>query len=73
MATPFQTALNVAGGMRQSSPQAVIPKIQPPVPPVVKTVSASSLKPKNPVGQIAQPAAVGRAMNKAIKNTNVYR
>lgn len=71
MSTPFQTALNVAGGMRQSSPKAVIPK--PVAPPAPQTVSSSSFKPKNPVGQIAQPAAVGRAMNKAIKNTNVYR
>lgn len=71
--TPFSTALNVAGGMKQSTPKAVIPKIQPQVLKPLQTVSASSLKPKNPVGQIAQPATYGRAMSKAIKNTNTYR
>lgn len=68
--TPFNTALNVAGGMRQSSPKAIIlkPQVQPKVVPQMAT-----LPPRQKSSMVTkQVSDYGKAMNQAIKNTNSY-
>jgi len=69
--TPFSTALNVAGGMKQSTPNAIFPKPQVQSKVVQPTVPASSFKKKSNV-VTKQVSDYGKAMNQAIKNTNSY-
>lgn len=66
--TPFNTALQVAGTMNQSTPKAILPKRQPQIAP--QTTSPIAKKPSR---QNAQVAAYSKAMNSAIKNTKIYR
>lgn len=68
--TPFNTALNVARGMKQTTPKAIMSK--PVASFAMSTVPSSTFQKKGP-GQSAQTAMYGRAMKQAIKNTNVYR
>lgn len=66
--TPFNTALNVAGGMQQSTPKAILPK---PLLAVKQAMVAPPIK-KRQSSPNAQVAAYGKAMNQAIKNTKSY-
>lgn len=68
MATPFQTALNVAG--RPSTPMAILPK--PQAPKAQQMIQPPIKKKSNPAPN-AQVAAYGKAMNQANKNTKTYR
>lgn len=55
--------------MNQSTPKAILPKPQP----AVKPAMVAPPKPKQSLGQNAQVAAYGKAMNQAIKNTNLFK
>ena len=71
MATPFNTALNMAAGpMRQSTLQYKPATFQPAPPP--QTVSSSTFKPKKPAGQNPQVQQQQKNINKNNKVQKTY-